>query len=170
MGYTPYIIDGELKEEIQTYFNERTIIMDKRKEYSRSIGSDEGGLVCKGPYVDGFFFANKEDKPSRWVWSKSPIWADDLTKKEFAKPQRRSHADKAEWMEISKLTDTTSEKLKKLFYGDPWGFRDGNRMLSVGIFFSDDTCYAEVATKSKPISGMKEILRSEYNDARENSN
>ena len=167
MSYTPYIIEGNLKEEIQAYFDERGDIMDRRKEYSQSIGADNKCVVCKGPYVKGFIFENKEDKPDRWVWAKSPIWSDDLNKQEYAKPQKRSKADKIEWENLAMLTDTTSEKLKKLFYGDTWGFRDGNKLLSVGIFFADDKCYAEVATKSTPLKGMKEILRSEYNLAKE---
>lgn len=166
MSYTPYIVEGELKNKLAALLRESENITNKRIEYAKSIGANSDTYVIQGPHVVGFFFDNPDDKPDRWVWNKNPIWDGREQRRDYASPQRRSKADKAEWAEIAKLSDQIQMKLKKLFYNDIWGYKSGTKRLGVGYVYSKDQYYVEIATKSQPLKGMREILRSEYDQAR----
>ncbi len=164
MEYTTYELEGKTKDKVISIFDEKDKKMNERKQYCATIGALEHDVVCKGPNVDGFIFENQDNKPNRWVWY-GTVYAEGETIG-YARPQRRSKADKEEWIKINALKDNTREKLNKLFYNDAWGFSSGNefKRYGVGGFIKGDRAFAEIATDAETLPGMKEILRSEYNN------
>lgn len=164
MNYTTYELEGETKNNVFSIFDERNKNQDKRKQYCKDIGALTNDVVCQGPDVVGFIFEKQENKPDRWVWDGKVYQKGKPV--EYARPQRRSKADKEEWIKIGSLKDNTTEKLNKLFYNDTWGFCHGNtfKRFGVGAFTREGRAFAEIATEAETLSGMKEILRSEYDN------
>lgn len=163
MSYTTYKLSGDLEKKVSDIFDTREEMTAKLNAYCKSIGANNGA-VRQGSDVTGFIFEEPTTKPKRWVWDVSVFI--EGRKVQSARPQRRSKADKEEWEKLAEFRDNTQAQLKKLFYGDSWGFRpEGtNRYLGIGAKLTEGRYLVESATDAPILEGMVEIMRSEYDE------